>query len=52
MISLPAVGGAFLGRWLDGHSAGGIFWTLSLLSLGLAIGCVAEWRAMDRELHE
>ena len=52
MVALPAVGGAFLGRWIDGRYGTGIFWTLSLLTLGLAIGCVAAWRAMNRELHE
>lgn len=52
MISLPPVGGAFLGRWLDGHYATGIFWTSSLMSLGLVGGCIAAWRSMNRELHE
>ncbi|HEY2786011.1 MAG TPA: AtpZ/AtpI family protein [Fimbriiglobus sp.] len=52
MVALPAVGGAFLGRWADGRYETGIFWTLSLLTLGLAIGCVAAWRAMNRELHQ
>jgi ATP synthase protein I len=51
MIALPAVGGAFLGRWIDGKFGTGIFWTLSLLTVGLAIGCMAAWRAMNRELH-
>jgi ATP synthase protein I len=51
MVALPAVGGALLGRWIDGRYATGIFWTLSLLTIGLAIGCVATWRAMNRELH-
>ncbi len=52
MVTLPAVGGAFLGRWIDRQFATGIFWTLSLLTIGLAIGCVAAWRSMNRELHE
>jgi ATP synthase protein I len=52
MIALPAVGGALLGRWVDGRYETGIFWTLSLLTAGLALGCVAAWRAMNRELHE
>ena len=51
MVALPAVGGALLGRWLDRHYATGIFWTLSLLMLGVMIGCLAAWRAMSRELH-
>lgn len=52
MVSLPAVGGALVGRWLDAHFGSGIFWTLSLLSTGLVLGCAAAWRAMSRELSE
>lgn len=52
MIALPTVGGAFLGRWIDKHSGTGIFWTLSMLTIGLVIGCVAVWRTMTRELRE
>jgi ATP synthase protein I len=52
MVALPAVGGALLGRWIDGHFRTGVFWTLSLLTIGLAIGCVAAWRAINRELKE
>jgi ATP synthase protein I len=51
MIALPAVGGAFLGRWIDGQYRTGIFWTLSLLTVGLTVGCVTAWRSMNRELH-
>lgn len=51
MVALPAVGGAALGRWIDGRYGTGIFWTLSLLTAGLVAGCAAAWRAMNRELH-
>lgn len=51
MVSLPAVLGALLGRWLDARFASGIFWTLSLLVLGLAIGCASAWRHARRELN-
>jgi ATP synthase protein I len=50
MVALPAVGGALLGRWVDARYGTGVFWTLSLLTVGLAVGCVAAWRAMNREL--
>ena len=52
MVALPAVGGAFLGRWVDAQYASGVFWTLSFITAGLAIGCAAAWRAINRELHE
>ena len=52
MVSLPAVVGALVGRWLDIEFASGIFWTLSLLVGGLLLGCAAAWRHVDRELKE
>jgi ATP synthase protein I len=52
MVALPAVGGAILGRWIDARYGTGVFWTVSLLTIGLAIGCAAAWRAMSRELRE
>ena len=36
---LPVVGGAYLGRWLDGLVEGySVRWTLSMLLLGIIIG--------------
>jgi ATP synthase protein I len=52
MVSLPAVFGALLGRWLDVRFAAGVFWTLTLLVAGLALGCATAWRHVWRELHE
>jgi ATP synthase protein I len=38
---LPVVGGAYLGRWLDGLVEGySIRWTLSMMFLGIIIGAV------------
>lgn len=38
---LPVVAGAYLGRWLDGLSAGySLRWTLSLIFLGIVVGAV------------
>ena len=50
MVVIPAVVGAFVGRWLDQRLARGVFWTLSLLLTGLAIGCVTAWRHVREEL--
>ena len=52
MVSLPAVFGALLGRWLDRHYGSGIFWTLSLLFAGVTLGCASAWRHVQRELRE
>jgi ATP synthase protein I len=38
---LPVVGGAYLGRWLDGFAAGySMRWTLSMIFLGVVVGAV------------
>jgi ATP synthase protein I len=38
---LPVVGGAYLGRWLDGLASGySIRWTVSLILLGVMIGMI------------
>jgi ATP synthase protein I len=50
MVSVPAVLGAILGRWLDAELAGSISWTLALLLLGLFLGCASAWRHVHREL--
>ncbi|MBN1917857.1 MAG: AtpZ/AtpI family protein [Verrucomicrobia bacterium] len=49
MIILPAVGGSLLGRYIDGKAEDPISWTLTLLVVGLVIGCVGAWQHMRRE---
>jgi ATP synthase protein I len=51
MVALPTLVGAFLGRWIDARAGTGIFWTLSLLSVGLAFGCAGAWRHVGEGLH-
>ena len=48
-VALPAVLGGFLGVWLDGRYGSGIRWTLSLLMLGLGMGCWNAWRLIHQE---
>jgi ATP synthase protein I len=52
MVVLPAVGGALLGRFLDAQWDTRLFWTLSLLVLGLTLGCMTAWRHVARELQD
>jgi ATP synthase protein I len=41
LLVLPVVAGAYLGRWLDSLMPGySLRWTLSLIFVGLAVGCV------------
>lgn len=46
-IVTPTLIGLFIGRWLDRTFDSGIFWTLGLLVLGLAIGCTLAWKRMQ-----
>jgi len=44
LIVTPTLIGLFVGRWIDHAAESGIFWTVSLLFLGLCIGCWLAWR--------
>ena len=48
-IVTPILIGIFAGRWLDRTFGSGIFWTLCLLVVGLALGCSLAWKRMHRE---
>ena len=49
VIVAPILAGIFLGRWLDRIFDSGLFWTLGLLVLGVAIGAVLAWKRMEQE---
>ena len=46
MIVTPTLLGVFLGRWLDGKFASGVFCTAPLLLAGLGLGCWSAWKWM------
>lgn len=48
-VALPALVGTALGLWLDRQTAGGVTWTLGLLTLGAALGAATAWRWVQRE---
>lgn len=50
-IAVPTLAGIALGVWIDRHWPGPFSWTLSLLFIGLALGCVNAWRWIQRETH-
>lgn len=43
-IAIPTLLGIALGRYLDARFTQSFSWTLSLLFLGLVIGCINSWR--------
>ena len=42
-VVVPTLLGAALGAWLDKHHPGTHPWTLALMVVGLAIGCLNAW---------
>lgn len=48
-ISVPTLLGVALGQWIDHRWPGHVSWTLTLLALGLAIGCAHVWRWISTE---
>ena len=48
-VVMPTLLGAGLGLWLDGKFSGRISWTLSLMLLGLALGCSNAWHWVKKE---
>ncbi len=54
-VAVPTLLGAFLGIWLDKHFPGKQSWTLTLLLIGLIVGCVTAWHWLsqeDKEIHK
>ena len=51
-VAIPALAGTALGVWLDGHHPENHSWTLTLLIVGLAIGCFNAWHWVDKENKE
>jgi len=51
-VAIPALAGTALGVWLDSHHPGNHSWTLTLLIVGLAIGCFNAWNWVDKENKE
>ena len=51
-VVVPTLAGAALGIWLDNRHSGRHSWTLMLLIVGLAIGCLNAWHWVDKEDKE
>jgi ATP synthase protein I len=48
-VAIPTLLGAGLGFWLDKRYPSPHSWTLALLVVGLAIGCLNAWRWVANE---
>ena len=51
-VAIPTLLGASLGLWLDKHYPAPHSWTLTLLFIGLIIGCVNAWHWVTKEGKE
>jgi ATP synthase protein I len=54
-VVVPTLLGAALGLWLDNHHPGKHPWTLALLVVGLALGCINAWywvAQQDKAMHD
>jgi ATP synthase protein I len=48
-VTIPTVLGIALGAWLDARLLEPFSWTLTLLLVGLALGCVIAWQRIRKE---
>ncbi len=48
-IAIPTVLGVLLGAWLDRRFPGRVSWTLTMLLIGVAVGCWTAWYWVNRE---
>jgi ATP synthase protein I len=51
-VSLPTLLGIAVGLWIDRRFPGSYSWTLTLLCLGVALGCWNAWTWIQREQRE
>lgn len=48
-VAIPTLIGVAVGVWLDGRSEQSFSWTLTLLGVGLAVGCAIAWYWVRQE---
>lgn len=51
-VAVPTLIGAAIGLWLDKSHPGTHSWTLTLLIIGLVIGCLNAWHWIKKESKE
>ena len=48
-VAVPTLAGIALGVWLDSRFPGRISWTLTLLFVGITVGCLNAWYWVKQE---
>ncbi|RXA16596.1 F0F1 ATP synthase subunit [Methanosarcina sp. MSH10X1] len=51
-VAVPTLLGVLIGLWLDEHYPVSYSWTLTMLIIGLFIGCLNAWYWVTREHRE
>jgi ATP synthase protein I len=51
-VAIPTLLGAALGLWLDKHYPVSFSWTLTMLIVGLFVGCLNAWHWVAKEHKE
>lgn len=51
-VAVPALLGLALGAWIDSRWPSRVSWTLTLLFVGVVIGCIHAWRWMRQETQD
>ncbi|MDQ1251275.1 MAG: synthase protein [Euryarchaeota archaeon] len=51
-VAIPTLIGAALGLWLDKNYPASFSWTLTMLIIGLFVGCLNAWHWVAREHKE
>lgn len=51
-VAIPTLAGIALGIWIDRRWPGQISWTLTLMFVGVVLGCLNAWRWIGEESHD
>jgi ATP synthase protein I len=51
-VAVPTLLGTALGIWLDKHYPGNHSWALTLLIIGLTLGCLNAWHWVAKEIKK
>lgn len=51
-VAIPTLAGIALGVWMDKRWPGQISWTLTLMFVGVVLGCLNAWRWIGEESRD
>jgi len=51
-VTIPTVAGIALGLWMDRRWPGQVSWTLTMMLVGVVLGCMNAWRWIGEESRD